>query len=200
VTQQSPLRRPHRRSIVADLLRTAVQALLLFVILSALIGRFEVHQISMEPNFHEGQRVLVSKLDSIWTSLVVRTAHAAEARPSSPFAIKRRQIVVFYKSPRRDEDALIKRVIGVPGDTIELRDGAVLVNSSPIDEPYVYGARTECGSSCGPITLAADQYFVMGDNRLNSLDSRIFGPIPSGQIVGRVIARYWPLDQVAVYP
>jgi len=200
VTQQPLQHRRRRRSALLDLLKTAAQALLIFVILSSLIGRFEIHQVSMEPTFHEGQRVLVSKLGSLWSSLFIRTAHAAEGRQDTPFALKRGQIVVFFKSSSRDEDALIKRVIGLPGDTIELRAGAVLVNGALLDEPYVNGATTECSDTCGLLLLGPDQYFVLGDNRSNSLDSRVFGPIPASQIVGRVVARYWPPERIAVYP
>ena len=200
MTQQPHRERPRARSAVADLAKTAIQALLLFVILSALIGRFEIHQISMEPSFHEGQRVLVSKLDSIWSSLFVRTAHAADSRRNSPFAFQHGQVVVFFKTPARDGDALIKRVIGLPGDTVELRDGAVVINGAQISEPYVTGAQTSCGNYCQPVALGPDEYFLMGDNRVNSLDSRSFGPIPAGQIVGRVVLRYWPLEQIEAYP
>jgi signal peptidase I len=200
LTQEAHSQPPRARSAIADLAKTAIQAVLLFVILSALIGRFEIHQISMEPNFHEGQRVLVSKLDSIWSSLFVRTAHAADTRRNSPFALQRGQVVVFFKSPTRGEDALIKRAIGLPGDTIELRDGAVLVNGQTLAEPYVNGAQTLCGNYCQSFTLGPDEYFLMGDNRANSLDSRSFGPIPAGQLVGRVVLRYWPLEQLEVYP
>jgi signal peptidase I len=198
VTEQPQRARP--RSALGELLRTAIQALALFLILSALIGRFEVHQISMEPTFHEGQRVLVSKLGSIWSSLLVRTAHAAESPQASPFAIKRGQVVVFYRTPTRDEDALIKRVIGLPGDMIAFRDDGVLIDGRLLDEPYIHGAATSCGGACDPITLGPDEYFVMGDNRVNSLDSRSFGPIAANQIVGRVVVRYWPLDQIEMYP
>jgi signal peptidase I len=200
LTQETQTQRTRARSAIADLARTTAQALLLFFILSALIGRFEIHQISMEPTFHEGQRVLVSKLDSIWSSLAIRTAHAAESRRNSPFALQRGQVVVFFKTASRDEDALIKRAIGLPGDTVELRNGAVLINGAPADEPYINGAQTSCGDYCRPFTLGPDEYFLMGDNRANSLDSRNFGPIPASQIVGRVVLRYWPLDQIDVYP
>jgi signal peptidase I len=200
LTQEPQRKRPRARSAIADLVKTAIQALLLFVILSTLIGRFEIHQISMEPNFHEGQRVLVSKLDNIWSTLFVRTAHAADSRRNSPFALQHGQVVVFFKTPSRDEDALIKRAIGLPGDTVELRGGAVLINGVLLNEPYVSGAQTFCGNYCQPFTLGPDQYFLMGDNRLNSLDSRSFGPIPASQLVGRVVLRYWPLEQVEVYP
>ena len=200
MTQEPQRKRPRARSVIVDLAKTAIQALLLFAILSALIGRFEIHQISMEPNFHEGQRVLVSKLDSIWSSLVVSTAHAADSRRNSPFALQHGPVVVFFKTPSRNEDALIKRVIGLPGDTVELRAGAVLINGVLLDEPYINGAQTFCGNYCQPFTLGPDEYFLMGDNRVNSLDSRSFGPIPARQLVGRVVLRYWPLEQIEVYP
>ncbi len=200
MTQEPQRERPRARSAILDLTKTAIQALLLFIILSALIGRFEIHQISMEPNFHEGQRVLVSKLDSIWSSVFVRTAHAADSRRNSPFALQHSQVVVFFKTPARDGDALIKRAIGLPGDTIELRDGGVWLNGVLLDEPYVSGAQTFCGNYCQPFTLGPDQYFLMGDNRVNSLDSRSFGPIPASQLIGRVVLRYWPLEQIEVYP
>lgn len=200
MTEEIRPERQRRRAPVADLGWTIVQALVLFLVLSALIGRFEVHQISMEPTFHEGQRVLVSKLDSIWSSLLVRTAHAAESRRSSPFALQRGQVVVFYRTPERGDDALIKRVIGLPGDTIEFAEGQVLINGAALDEPYIHGLATTCSVVCGPMTLGPDQYFMMGDNRQNSLDSRSFGPIPADQIVGRVVLRYWPLDQIEWVP
>jgi len=200
VSEETRPAQRRRRSGIVDLVWTIIQALMLFLILSALIGRFEVHQISMEPTFHEGQRVLVSKLDSLWSNIIVRTAHAAESRRSSPFAMQRGQVVVFYRTPERNEDALIKRVIGLPGDTIEFSAGHVLVNGAQLDEPYIHDVLTKCAFNCGPLTLGPDQYFMLGDNRLNSLDSRSFGPIPADQIVGRVALRYWPLNQIEVFP
>ena len=182
-----------------------VQALALAVVISVVLNLFvvqvtEVRQRSMETTLEQNDRVLVSKLDSIWSSLFVRTAHAADSRRSSPFALQHGQVVVFFKTPARDQDALIKRVIGLPGDTVELRDGAVLINGVLLVEPYVNGAQTFCGNYCQPFTLGPDEYFLMGDNRVNSLDSRSFGPIPASQLVGRVVLRYWPLEQVEVYP
>ena len=200
LSDESKPGRPRRGAQLLEIAWTGVQALVLFLVLSALVGRFEVHQISMEPTFHEGQRVLVSKLDSLWSNLVVGTAHAADSRHSSPFALQRGQVVVFYRTPARDEDALIKRVIGLPGDTLEIRDGQVLVNGAALDEPYIHGIDTSCNATCGPLTLAADEYPMMGDNRVNSLDSRSFGPINAGQIVGHVVLRYWPLGDIEFFP
>ena len=184
--------------IFFELVKTALQVLVLFLLLSLLIGRFEIHQVSMEPNFHEGQRVIVSKLDGIWDLLVVRTAHAAQTRTDSPFAPKRGQVVVL-NPPAGDGDALIKRVIGLPGERIELRDGMVWIDERQLDEPYVNGLPTACYGTCAPITLGQDEYFVMGDNRPSSLDSRSFGAVPANKIIGRVVMRYWPLDQLDIY-
>jgi signal peptidase I len=186
------------RRAIAELLRTAIQVLILFLLISALIGRFEIHQVSMEPNFHEGQRVIVSKLDDIWDNLLVKTAHAAEPG-SSPFEPRRGQVVVFYP-PSGTGDALIKRVVGVPGDLVELRDDGVWINGRPFDEPYVHGQPTYCNSECQPVQLDEDMFFLMGDNRPSSLDSRSFGPVRGDRIIGRVVMRYWPLDQLEIYP
>jgi signal peptidase I len=194
-----PQRHKRVRHAFFELLKTAVQVLVLFLLLSALIGRFEIHQVSMEPNFHEGQRVIVSKLDSLWSILVVRTAHAAETRSQSPFAPKRGQVVVL-NPPDGSGDALIKRVIGMPGDVLELRDGAVWINGQRLDEPYVKDQATSCYSLCEPITLGDNTYFLMGDNRPSSLDSRSFGPVRADQIIGRVVMRYWPLSAIEIYP
>jgi signal peptidase I len=194
-----PLGRTRFRRAIVELLRTAIQVLVLFLILSALIGRFEIHQVSMEPNFHEGQRVIVSKLDGIWSSLFVRTAQAAEAHKKSPFAPQRGQVVVF-NPPTGEGDALIKRVIAMPGDMVELRDDRVFVNGQLLDESYVNGQPTSCNNACTPIRLDADAYFLMGDNRPSSLDSRSFGPVRAERIIGRVVMRYWPLDKIEIYP
>jgi signal peptidase I len=194
-----PHRRTRFRRAFVELLRTAIQVLVLFLVLSALIGRFEIHQVSMEPNFHEGQRVIVSKLDGIWSSLFLRTAQAAETHKRSPFAPQRGQVVVF-NPPSGEGDALIKRVIGAPGDLIEVRDDGVWVNGQLLHEPYVNGQVTSCNNTCSPLQIDADSYFLMGDNRASSLDSRSFGPVRADRIIGRVVMRYWPLDQVDIYP
>lgn len=197
---QPQARRFSRRRVLRDVVQTAAEALLLFLVISMLTGRFEIHQVSMEPNLHEGQRVIVSKIEKIASDWFAARAEAAGPQGASPLSIHRGQIVVLYKTADHDDDPLIKRVIGLPGDTVEVRDGKVYVNGELLDEPYTYGKRTNCNAYCRPVTLGADQYWVMGDNRPNSLDSRTFGPVSSDRIVGRVVLRYWPLDQIAFYP
>ena len=189
-----------RRGVVLELLRTLAEALVVFLLISYLTGRFEVHQLSMEPNFHEGQRVVVSRLEVLWPTWLVRVAEAAgESRQPNP-SLQRGQVVVLFPDAARQGDPLIKRVVGLPGDRIDLRDGVVLANGQPLDEPYLDGVRTACTFRCTPLTLGPDEFYVLGDNRTNSLDSRTFGPVRAANIVGRVVLRYWPLDKIEFYP
>ncbi len=198
--QQNNYRRTFLRRTAIEFAQTAMQVLLIFIIISALLGRFEIHQNSMEPNFHEGQRVMVSRIGSLWSQMLVSTAHASGSDSASAFGLHRSQIIVFYENDQHEGDPLIKRVIGVPGDTVLVSDGVVSVNGQPIDEPYVHGQATSCNSYCEPVVLAENTYFVMGDNRAVSRDSRSFGPIQADQIIGRVVLRYWPIDQVEMFP
>ncbi len=204
IGESAPVAEPGARvgwgRVLRDLLLTGAEALLLFLAISLLTGRFEIHQVSMEPNLHAGERVIVSKLERLWPSWLVGKAEAAGEQTASPLSLHRGQIVVLYKSDDRGDDPLIKRVIGLPGETVEIREGKVLIDGELLDEPYLHGRRTQCNRYCTPLTLDADEYFVMGDNRPQSLDSRTFGPVPAGRIVGRVVLRYWPLDQLAFYP
>ena len=102
---------------------------------------------------------------------------------------------------------LIKRIIGMPGDEISLKDGAVYINGKQLDEPYVRRSTARPSPSepfanglpwslQQPYKVPAGSYFVMGDNRTDSGDSREFGPVPRGQFVGQAFARYWPPGRI----
>jgi signal peptidase I len=188
------------RQVIREIVGTAIRAIVLYLILSALIGRFEIQQISMEPTFHEGQRVVISQWDRLLASLRTDVAHAAGEQTTAATTYVRGQVIVLYPNAAHEGIPLIKRVVAVPGDTLTISNGQVSVNGTQLAEPYVYGAPTDCAQYCGPLVLEAGQYFVMGDNRLNSYDSRSFGPIAEEDIIGHVILRYWPLDTLEVYP
>jgi signal peptidase I len=112
---------------------------------------------------------------------------------------QRGDIVVFWPNDRLKQenpslkDAFIKRVIGLPGDTIEVREGTVYVNGQPLEENYI---AAEPDYQWGPETVPADSYLVLGDNRNNSYDSHFWGYVPRENIIGRAVVRFWPPDRV----
>lgn len=146
-----------------------------------LLQAFYIPSESMEPTLEVGDRVLVNKLsydfhDVNRGDLVV--FHRPETDPSDDEAIK----------------DLIKRVVGLPGETVESIDGHVYIDGQPLEEPYVPDGVTT--TMPGPVTVPEGQVFVMGDNRENSSDSRVFGPISQDLIIGRAFLRVWPLSQI----
>jgi signal peptidase I len=106
--------------------------------------------------------------------------------------IDRGDVVVFWYPLDRSK-SFIKRVIGLPGDTVEIRDGHLYLNGDQMDEPYVPASYLD-GASYAARTLAPDEYFVMGDHRDSSNDSRMFGPVPRQYIYGKAVFAYWPAD------
>ncbi|MDQ1426832.1 MAG: signal peptidase [Acidimicrobiaceae bacterium] len=152
------------------------------VVKTFLIQAFFIPSGSMEPTLKPGDRVLVNKL-----SYKLHDVHRGD-------------IVVFKRPPSEADDPtikdLIKRVIGLPGDRIEGRDGVVYINGQPLKEPYLPPGTTT--ASLPLQTVPAGQYFVMGDNRGNSKDSRFIGTIPKNLIVGRAFVRVWPLSGIGL--
>lgn len=106
--------------------------------------------------------------------------------------INRGDVVVFWYPLDRSK-SFIKRVVGLPGETVEIRQGAVFVNHRLVPEPYV-PPQYEDVSDFGPVRVPKDSYFVMGDHRISSNDSRVFGPVASRFIYGRAVFAYWPVD------
>jgi signal peptidase I len=106
--------------------------------------------------------------------------------------IERGDVVVFWY-PLDHTKSFIKRVVGLPGETVEIRQGMVYVNGHSVPEPYV-PPQYEDLSDFGPVRVPKDNYFVMGDHRISSNDSRVFGPVPSHFIYGRAVFAYWPVD------
>ncbi len=152
-------------------------ALILAVLVkSFLIQAFFIPSASMQPTLTAGDRVLVNKLSY--------DLHDAN----------RGDLIVFRKpadTPTdQGADDLIKRVIGLPGESVEIRLGDVYVDGEPLDEPYL--AEDDHESNFGPIRVPVDHVFVLGDNRLSSRDSRSFGAVPVDEIVGRAFMRIWP--------
>jgi|OM-RGC.v1.012410003 signal peptidase I len=139
---------------------------------------------SMLPTLQLQDRVLVEKL-----------------RPRLHQPLPNGTIVVFHAPPVLVEAgydpqaALIKRVVGQPGDVVEVRDGALLRNGSAVDEPW---RQQPIDYSFGPLTVPEGDLLVMGDNRNASLDSHIWGPLPRQEVIGTAVFRYWPLNRLGL--
>lgn len=165
----------------SNLLREIVETVLLIVIVYTLFNlasvRFFIEGPSMQPNFYEGQYLVVSRVNYLF------------GQP------ERGDVAVF--DPPGDagpEPLLIKRLIGLPGDTIELRSGVLFINGVSYEEPYI---KEPCTARCdGAWTLGENEYFFMGDNRNNSRDSRVFGVVTRDRIIGEVVLRYFPLQDI----
>ena len=112
--------------------------------------------------------------------------------------IERGDIVVFWY-PLDHSKSFIKRVVGLPGETVEIRQGRVYVNGRRLEEPYV-PPQVSDASTYGPVHVPPDEYFLMGDHRNSSNDSRVFGPVPSRYIYGKAVFVYWPIDRFGTIP
>jgi signal peptidase I len=170
------------RNLVEWVVIIAAALLVALVVKTFLFQAFYIPSESMEPTLSPGDRVLVNKLSYHF------------------HPIHRGDIVVFKAPPGEASDPtikdLIKRVIGLPGDTIEERDGKVWINDKPLNEPYL--AADTPTTSLTKHVVAPGQYFVLGDNRTNSKDSRFIGAIPESLIVGRAFVRVWPLSSIGL--
>ncbi len=164
-----PRPRLHRRRWLREIVDTVIIFVVVAVLMNLLTARFIVDGPSMLPNFTTGQYVIVNRIAYL------------SGQPQ-------RGDVVVVHSLEDPEIDLIKRVIGLPGETVAIHDNRVHINGTPLDEPYI-NARPNYQ---GEWTLAADQYFLLGDNRTNSRDSHNYGPLSRTAIIGQAAAIYWP--------
>lgn len=180
----SELPRPRlvrRNSFLREVIETLVLVVAIYTLVNLSTARFVVEGSSMEPNFHTGEYVIVSRLAYIM---------------GEP---ERGDVVVFHYDVENKRD-FIKRVIGLPNEQIEINEGRLYVNGLLLDEPYVmdYCRRSFCPNRTWQ--LEDDEYFVLGDNRNSSQDSHDFGPIKRNQIIGKAWVRYWPLEDFQIIP
>jgi signal peptidase I len=147
---------------------------LALVIIVFLYQPVKVEGTSMAPLLSDQERIFINKFVYRFES------------------IHRGDVVVFWYPLDRSK-SFIKRVIALPGETVTIRQGVVTVNGVVVPEPYVT-PQYEDVSDYGPTRVPADSYFVMGDHRISSNDSRVFGPVPSQFIYGRAVFAYWPVD------
>lgn len=194
-----------KKSIISEFVETVVFVLVAVILIRFFIGELRwIPSSSMHPTFIEGDRLFVEKL-------------------TKPFVEpKRGDVVVFYPPDevlRTDfmstlarltgifckDIAYIKRIIGTPGDKLEIKKEGdeffVYINDKKEDEPYILSKTDwiECRDDmyCGPLEIPNDKYFMMGDNRGNSQDSRFWGLLPKENIIGRAAFIFWPINRIS---
>ncbi|GLX70783.1 signal peptidase I [Paenibacillus glycanilyticus] len=163
-----------KRELIEWLCSIAAAIAIALLFQNYVYAQAEVHNISMQKTLVEGERLIEDK----WSY-----------RFRMP---ERGDIVVIHgpESPLR----LVKRVIGLPGDILDVKDGSIYLNGQPVSEPYAVGS-TLPGVTRFPYTVGSGQLFVLGDNREHSVDSRALGPIAISSIEGKAVYRIWPLNK-----
>lgn len=161
-----------------ELVETVLLTLVIFFMIRFAVENYRIEGYSMEPNFHDGQFLLVNKIQYL-------------------LAPPQRGDVIIFRYPLNPKKNFIKRVIGLPGEKVEIRAGKVFVNGERINEEYPFNF---ADYDYGPITVGADEYFVLGDNRPESSDSHSWGLLPTKDLIGKAWVSYWPPDEWGVVP
>jgi signal peptidase I len=169
--EQAP---PSAWMIIRELTETIVLSLIIFLLMRQVVQNYRIESHSMEPNFIEGQFILVNKLAYV-------------------FGEPNRGDVLVFHNPNNNKEDYIKRIIALPGDTFEIHDEGIYINGLRVDEPYIAN-EVRSGELRGPEVIEPGHLFVMGDNRPNSSDSRAFGQLSQELIVGKAWLRVWPID------
>jgi signal peptidase I len=193
--------RKRRRGLIREVLETVIVVLIVYFGFRSVALPYEVNGASMTPYLHEGERLFVSRVsyahvdtNDLWNLL------PWEDRDSSNevylFDPPKRGDIVVLNPPYASDEPYIKRVIGLPGETITFANGAVLVNGEPLHEDYIEAWITSCsGGEWCSLVVPEGSVFVLGDNRQDSTDSRDFGPIRYDRIIGKAVFANWPIEQ-----
>ena len=189
------------RVLVRESFETIILALLVFMVLHISIQNYKVEGPSMQPTLNQNEYLIVNKL----VYLRFDPAEVFDALPFYEGEMEEddryifhppvRGEVVVFRSPRDPERDFVKRVIGLPGDTVEIVNGTVYVNGLQLVEPYL---DRHDNTTMAPVEVEANTVFVLGDNRGSSNDSRSWGAVPAENLIGRAWMRFWPLDHLGV--
>lgn len=185
------------RVLVREVFETVILALLIFLSLHISIQNYRVQGPSMQPTLMEGEYLIVNKIVYLRFNLAkianIIPFYDREEEPDRfIFHPPRRGSIVIFRSPSQPSKDFVKRVIGVPGDVVEIVQGDVYRNGERLVETYV---TSRDDASMGPVIVEADGLFVLGDNRSASNDSRDWGILPTENLIGRVELRFWPLGR-----
>ena len=188
----------------------ALAIALAFAVQAYAVKPYRIPSPSMEPTLDIGQRVLVNRLShrlgsdpSVGDIVVFHPPQGADSDPRCGTTINGDEPITAGEAcpqsvPEPDDSTFIKRVVAGPGDRLSIKDGHPVVNGVEASEDFTRPC-AEAGAPCNlpkEITIPDGQYFVMGDNRSNSEDSRYWGPVPEGWIIGQAVLTYWPPDRI----
>jgi signal peptidase I len=178
---------------VWELMQTVILTVLVLLAMRAVVQNFKDEGTSMEPTLHHNQFLIINK--AIYARIdgspleLLPGGNDNSLQPRFLFGEPARGDIVVFRFPAQPEKDFIKRIIAVPGDSVEVRGGRVLLNGEVQDEPYIRdGASYDRPSQVVP----SGQYFVLGDNRPNSSDSHVWGFVPADNLVGKAWFAYWP--------
>lgn len=185
------------RSTLREVFETAVLTILIFLLIRSVVQNFKVDGQSMEPTLFDGQYLLVNKAIYWEVDLGPLTlAFPTAVDPQNPrvplFREPARGDIVVFQAPQSPHRDFIKRIVGLPGERVEIRSGRVLVDGRPLSEPHIKDPPLY---ETAPVVVPDDSYFVLGDHRNNSSDSHVWGVVPRDNIVGVAWVSYWPPTQ-----
>lgn len=190
--------------LAREIVETILLAVLVFLAVRASVQHYRVDGTSMYPTLEDGEFLLVNSLAYTRVDVEALARYVPGWDPGPParrylfHAPERGDIVVFHHPSGVHRD-LVKRVIGLPGETVEMRGGVVYINGRRLIEPYLADGDVPLGDMA-PVVVPPDSYFVMGDNRNHSQDSRVLGPIPMDDIVGKAFLTWWPREKFGLAP
>ena len=189
------------RDFIRELIETVLLSLAVFLALHLSVQNFRVEGSSMVPTLNEGQYIVANKLiySRVATDSFARflpfVQPSGEAESLYTFHPPRHGEIIIFNFPADNSRDLVKRVIGLPGDTIEIRSGQVIRNGELLDEPYVVNPDRR---TVDPLVVPENSYYVLGDNRHASSDSRDWGFLSDEHVVGRAWVSYWPTDRIGI--
>jgi signal peptidase I len=203
--QAEPEEKRDHRATAWEIIETILLALLIFLMVRGVVLNFRVDGNSMEPTLSHAEMLIINRraytsfdLNSV-LSVVPGVDRETEDRRYIFNPPQRGDIVVF-RPPGASSDPYIKRIVALPGETVEIHDGAVYINGQRLEENYVSSVTNWRGGDQASIQVPEGEFFMLGDNRENSSDSRTFGTVPKDDIIGKSWLAYWPPGSMEIFP
>jgi len=188
-------------SLLFEMIEVFILAIVIIIPVRVFLFQpFFVQGSSMDPNFHDGQYLVVSEFGYKQTDFTLLSKDIV----IRPFKSIERQDVVVFRYPKNPEQFFIKRIIGLPGESVEVKQGKVYVYNTEHPDGFILNEQAYIGvniltQDTPKRQIKQDEYYVMGDNRMYSYDSRVFGPVNKDKIIGRVLLRAWPTSVFTLY-